>query len=240
MNNNETLERIRELNKKYAANDYNGILNTGNNTRVIPGNCPILLSAPHAVRQIRNGKIKGADTLTGPIVEVLCEKTGAHGIIRTFNLGDDPNNDNTGHGLAYKESIIDIAKKNNIKCIIDIHGCCDDYPFDIDIGTNDGMNINNNTSFLNVIREQFSAICETRIDCMFKASNKATVCNYVSRATNIPCFQIELSTLIRRTKTIQLLDSLTVIIANLQKQIQAEEVKKGLNSDCKEKEEIIR
>lgn len=66
------------------------------NFKIIKGDMPILLSAPHAVKQIREGKIKEEDRLTGAIVEYLCIKTGTNGIVRTYNHNDDPNYENTG------------------------------------------------------------------------------------------------------------------------------------------------
>lgn len=220
MNKNDTLNYIRELNEKYIANNCNGISNTGKNFKLIHGSLPILLSAPHAVRQSRNGQIKGADTLTGPIVEFLCERTCTNGIIRISNLGDDPNSENTGYGLEYKKAILDFAERTNIKCLIDIHGCGDNHPFDIDIGTNNGININYNNSFLNIIYEQLSSIGKATIDHTFKASKDITVCNYISKNTNIPCFQIELSTSLRETLLLQLLDRFKIVIDNLARQIE--------------------
>lgn len=96
MNNKNSLNLIFDLNEKYEANNCNGIVGTGNNYRIIPGKFPILLSAPHAVNQYRSGELKFADRFTGAIVELLCRLTGAYGIIRTFNLQDDPNSENAG------------------------------------------------------------------------------------------------------------------------------------------------
>lgn len=90
MNNKEKMENILKVNELYIQNNHNGIKSDGQNFKIINGKIPILLSAPHAVRQGRNGNVKSAETLTGPIVEILCKTTGASGIIRTFNLDDDP------------------------------------------------------------------------------------------------------------------------------------------------------
>ena len=75
MDNYETLAYLRLLNKKYSANNYNGINTAGNNFVIIPGKLPILLSAPHAVRQNRDGQVKYADELTQcPIYSIQHEK----------------------------------------------------------------------------------------------------------------------------------------------------------------------
>lgn len=224
MNSNEKLKYIRELNEKYRANNCNGISDTGVNFKIIYGNLPILLSAPHAVRQSRNGQIKGADTLTGPIVELLCERTGANGIIRTFNLQDDPNSENARYGLEYKKAILGLVEQKDISCMFDIHGCGDNHLFDIDIGTNNGININGANNFLDTIYEKLAAIGHTVVDKEFRASQDTTICNYISKKTDISCFQIELSTSLRKNpnKLLQLLDSFEMIIEELSKQIKSE------------------
>lgn len=51
MNDNEKLKYIKELNEKYRANNSNGISSSNINFKIINGRLPILLSAPHAVRQ---------------------------------------------------------------------------------------------------------------------------------------------------------------------------------------------
>ena len=69
--------------------------------------------------------------MTGAIVEYLCDKFDTFGIIRTCNLGDDPNFSNDLISLSYKEEIIQLIKKYGIIYLFDIHGCADKYDFDI-------------------------------------------------------------------------------------------------------------
>lgn len=57
MNNDETIKYIKKLNEKYRENNCNGIPSNIFNFEILQGNVPILLSAPHAVRQTRNGEI---------------------------------------------------------------------------------------------------------------------------------------------------------------------------------------
>lgn len=86
-----SLVRVSVLNEKYEANDYHGIKGEATNYRVILGKVPILVSAPHAVRQLREGMLKERDGMTGGIVEYLCEELGVFGIVRIWEAGDDPN-----------------------------------------------------------------------------------------------------------------------------------------------------
>jgi len=55
--------------------------------------------------------------MTGAIVEYLCLKTEVNGIIRTYNLGDDPNFENEGYGLKYKNAMLNRIKEKQIKCV---------------------------------------------------------------------------------------------------------------------------
>lgn len=220
----ETLKYINEKNAKYLANNCNGITSDASkNFKILDGKLPILLSAPHAVRQLRNGQVKFADTLTGPIVEFLCEKSGANGIVRTCNMEDDPNSENTGYGLEYKKAILGLAVRKNIKCMIEMHGCADNQVFDIDIGTNNGINIQRNQELMGIIYEQLVLVGRTRIDHVYSAAKDTTVCNYISKRTEIPCFQIEVSTSLRKTpdKLLQLLNSLETIIHNIERRMEA-------------------
>lgn len=222
MENEQAIKDILIMNQKYKANNWNGIKEKGDNFKIICGNSPILFSAPHAVRQSRDGELKSADTMTGVIVEALCQRTKASGIIRTFNLNDDPNWENSGYGLKYKNAILDIINQRNILCMIDIHGCKSDYGFDIDIGTDNGKNINMANNFLNIINNGLIKCGKVETDKIFSASDSSVISKYINRKSNIACFQIEISSAIRKDmdRLIQLLDTFEEIIKNLEIEIE--------------------
>lgn len=215
----DKIEYIIDLENKFRNNSYNGINNKNNNFKVINGNLPILLSAPHAVNQYRNGNLKGADILTGAITEYLCEITGVNGIIRTYNSKDDPNYENVGKSLKYKESILRIIKEKEISLFIDIHGCKDNHGFDIELGTNYGININQKEIYLNILKHRFSEIGTVAIDNKFKASGSATLSNYINKNSRIQCIQVEISSRLRRDRQriIELLDIFQEIIKEIRR-----------------------
>lgn len=189
------------------------------NFKIIKGDMPILLSAPHAVKQIREGKIKSEDGLTGAIVEYLCIKTGTNGIVRTYNHNDDPNYENTGKALKYKETILNCIIEKNITILLDIHGCKDIHGFDIELGTNYGENINQDERILEILKTEFSKIGTVVIDEKFKASRTTTVSNFINKNSNIPCVQIEISKKFRRENEnlIKLINTLESVIYKLSK-----------------------
>lgn len=193
-------------------------INTGkDNSKIISGTVPILFSAPHAVKQIRNGNVKEEDRLTGTIVEYLCKKTNANGIVRTYNCCDDPNYENVGNSLRYKQIILNIIKQNNIKLLIDIHACKDKYGFDFELGTNSGKNINYDNMYLNIFKEELTKIGKTVIDKKFTAKRPTTVSSFINQNSGIQCIQIEISKKFRRTNidTFKLLETFENIVDKL-------------------------
>ena len=213
---NEDENKINELQKKYLANDANGIECDGDNFMIIEGKVPILLSAPHAVKHLRAGVEKQDDTSTGPLVEIICQKCDTYGIIRTFNKRDDPNFDDNGYGLKYKNAIVNLIREKGIIYLLDIHACSNEHGFDVNIGTNDGKNINDD-NFLEIIKNKFEKIGTVEVDKMFKASGENTVCNYVHRSTGISCFQIEIAASLRwkMKDLLKVIDELQKIIESI-------------------------
>lgn len=184
--------KIDELNQKYFNDNCNGVTINEKNYIVIIGSNNILLSAPHAVRQ----KCKLADMYTGAIVEYIARNTGSFAIIRCCNLNDNPNEDDYGYGLDYKNKILDIIEKNNIKYFFDIHGCKNYSSLDIDLGTNNGKNICKETT-LSILLEELNNF-DVKVDKFFKATNKNNISRYVHDYGKIDAIQIEISKNIRK------------------------------------------
>lgn len=218
-----TIDEILLLNEKYEANNYNGkkIEDLNSNYIFIEGEVPILLSAPHAVKQARLGEIKTQDGNTGGITEYLCKMCNCYGIIRNHNELDDPNVDNAGLGLKYKEKMLSIIKQNNIKSVLDIHGCNNSHNFDFCIGTNDGKNLNGKTKVLDIINTELSSIGKVVIDDTFKASKEGNISKYVCESAKVPSIQLEISTKFRTESSYlkQLINSLQMIIININENI---------------------
>lgn len=197
MNEEESKYVIGNLNKLYELNNYNGEIINGLNYKIILGSIPILFSAPHAVKQIRNGNVKNQDAMTGGLVEYLASHLNAFGITRVANLEDDPNFYNEGFSLEYKNQILKLIEENNIKLLIDIHGCKDTHGFDIEIGTNKGKNINFDSDVLEIFVNNLSEVGLVSVDTLFMASREETVSCYVHNTLDIVCLQIEISSKIR-------------------------------------------
>ena len=191
-------EEVFNLNKKYEENDCHGIYQGINNLKIIYGNIPILLSAAHSVKHVRNGLFKNSDGLTGGIVEFLANYHNAFGITRVHNMLDDPNYYNYGISQMYKEKCLELIRNYEIKYFFDIHGCSNNHFFKIDIGTNNGLNINKD--ILDLLIKYFNKLGKVTIDNNFKASRSSNISKYLHEQTGISCYQIELCNELRFNK----------------------------------------
>ncbi len=91
INANKIINKLQNLNYQFLANNKNGMKIDNKNYIFKTGKIPILLSAPHAVKQYRESQVKPSDYLTGALAIYLAEKCDCSYFVRTFNDNDDPN-----------------------------------------------------------------------------------------------------------------------------------------------------
>lgn len=168
-------------------------LNNDLGYEIVTGSNNIMLSAPHSVRQFRDGKAKTGEYRTGLIVKLLKERTTSHIIYKTACLQDDANYDEIGK-CKYKDKLINYIEINDIAYLFDFHISAPSRHYDIDIGTAFGVNIQNNEKLLEVVINIFNKYYENvLIDDTFPASYRNTVSATVARENHIPCLQIEIN-----------------------------------------------
>jgi hypothetical protein len=95
------------------------------------GKIPILISAPHGTRHLRNDDWLDEDEYTASIAIKLAELTGAHVIYANRATKEDPNHDLK---CSYKNAVKQIKKKHGIKFLADIHGASEEKEFIVDVG----------------------------------------------------------------------------------------------------------
>jgi len=204
---NYTLTYINDRNSLYSANSYNGTPGYSNDTYSILSNpgtrVKALISAPHAVKQVRNGEIKAADAHTGGMARILGQ-TG-EGDAKAFvvtNVYNNPNNPRDPNydpysTCSYTQEIVDVINNNDIKFVLDIHGAAASQPFAVAIGTNYDSTINNRTDIRDAIIEVAArhGFTDGLLDynSTFPASNPNTVVRKVHAQTGIPAIQIEIN-----------------------------------------------
>ena len=217
-----------KLNKKF--DEFNKENEKNKSFETIKGKIPILISAPHSVRQIRNGKIKGKDIYTGPIVIILQKEADCYSIYKTKNNNDDANYDIENN--TYKEEILKIIEENQIKLLLDIHGASNDYGFGVDIATGEKENLNKKEEALNLLEQILKKhkIENVEIEKIFKAKSKHTICKTIAEKTSIPCIEIEIAKKYRDIENfeeiIKIINALKEYIINIEKNLKWLKIKR--------------
>ena len=211
-------QRIESYNKKFDEYE-NKLLKEEQTFEVIEGKIPVLLSAPHSVRQLREGKIKGKDRYTGAITIELAKQTNSFAIYKTYNNQDDASYDIENN--EYKEKVLELIDKHNIKVFLDIHGAKDTDEFDVDIGTDEKRNLNGKTQILeNLIKNlNEKGITKIGIDKKFKACTMHTLTKKIASSTNIACMQIEITRKYRDLEQVEKMEKIINAIKSWIKEI---------------------
>lgn len=152
----------------------------------------ILVSAPHAVSQTRDGKYKYSETFSGVLATCLHENLGVSIICKTKNVGDDANWDEEGN--EYKKAIKEFCEKNQVYIVFDLHGFAKNRENEINLGTYYGKTMFGDNSLLMLFYQTLNAhgIKKIVLDHPFNAGIK-TVSSYVSSQLGIKAMQIEIN-----------------------------------------------
>ena len=137
---NTIISELRNLNYQFLVNNKNGLKINEKNYIYKKGEIPILLSAPHAVKQCRESQTKLSDYLTGALAIYLADMCNCSYFVRVFNDNSDPNyplgitlqNIEDNYLIALREFI----QKHKHFLIIDLHGCTDNKLYDSSIWSN--------------------------------------------------------------------------------------------------------
>ena len=174
----------------------------------------VLLSAPHAVTQTRNGKTKFAETETYNLIKLVANLSGASLIAKTSNLGDDANFDFNSN---YRNKIAALIENKQINFLLDIHCLNNLRSQQINLGTNNKFNLVGNTILFSRIEHIFKKFgFETTEDYPFRASEK-TIAGFFSKTYNVFALQIEInSSIFKNEKDLKnLINALTEIVKGI-------------------------
>ncbi len=207
-------EYFINLNKKF--DEYSKENNSEQEYEIIEGKLPVLISAPHSVRQFRNGKIKAKDSYTGVIAIILQKETNCSCIYKIKNNNNDANYDLENN--KYKEELLRIINEKNIKLLLDIHGASDKYGFGIDIATDNEINLNGKEIILKTLKETLEEfkIDDVVVDEIFRAHSIRTICKTVSSKIKIPCIELEIA---RKYRNIEDFEQIKKIIEAIKESI---------------------
>jgi hypothetical protein len=166
------------------------VLPTGNEPwfTVLEGTSSVLVSAPHATAQTREGKLKFADSGTGALAVMLNALAKTTTIYTTRMSPSDPNfyDDN-----AYKEKLKEIIQTRKPKLVLDLHGSHWYRPYDLDFGTMNGASITGHQRWLRRLADHLGkAGLRDFSQDFFPAAQDQTVTKFV-HALHVPCLQLE-------------------------------------------------
>lgn len=187
------------LEREFSSTNYKGI--PQKNYIVKKGKYPVLISAPHTIEHVNIlGKIKVPEFFTGSLAKLISRFSNTHCIYRVGTIESNTNSD-----ILYRKKISEIVKKNDIKLFIEIHGCKNEYGFDVEIGTNNGLNIINHKNIEFSLLEflKLNNIKNVVLNQKFIASQDYTNPKWVSSTHNISSIQIEINKNYRDLKKIQ-------------------------------------
>jgi len=213
-------------NKQFEVNNWNWSVDHSTSFKIIKRKWIIMLSAPHAVNHFRNWELLQADILTWWLAVYLSEKFDLPCIYSTSSNVWDPNYDEY-ETSDYKKELIRFLDNNNIKLLIDLHGCWSQRDFAIELWTwwDNNPNLLWNAKLLNRIKSSLEASLKSylahnktaiTVNTIFPASNKNTISAFISQKGNIPAVQIEINKSLRDEKNLEkLIASLEILLSDL-------------------------
>ena len=156
---------------------------------LLPGPGPVMISAPHSVGQIREGRPKAAEPGTG-LLALLLHGDGCPVIVKTRNLGDDANFDPVS---PYREALCRYVRGHGVRFLLDLHQLSPGRAEMIDIGTGRFVNGSRREADLLVRRLSRPLFQPLSVDGLFSGGGPNTVCSQTARDCRIPCLQLELN-----------------------------------------------
>jgi hypothetical protein len=129
-NHCELLEAMQQLEDRISPRSEPGSQTPWFDT--LTGDGAVLLSAPHACRHLRDGRIKMGEEFTASLARYVARLTGNHAIFTLHPSDEDPN---WQENSEYKEAIRRLVAEQQIRLVIDLHGMTNRYAMGIAIGT---------------------------------------------------------------------------------------------------------
>jgi hypothetical protein len=160
---------------------------------IIEGSIPVLLSAPHGARHLRDGKWKGEDEYTSSLAIQLGALTGASVIFVKNKTEEDSN---YLPSTRYKDAIRQLVAEWGIKFLADIHGTdiARDYKISIGIIDDENMTRCSCPQYKPVIEEAVRAFQYPLFNLdAFTAGSPETVTSFARHVCGIEAAQFEIN-----------------------------------------------
>ena len=169
----------------------------------LPGDTPVLLSAPHAAVHSRQGETKEEEEFTAALARLVAGLTDAHAL---YTRRWSPTDPNWYRDVPYKRRVRHLVNEDGIRFVLDLHGAAPDRPFGLALGTMEGGSCPEQRG--DIIRRleaqgfRPGAAFPDRLDVdeTFTArglDGQETITSFVSGRLGVPAAQIELHPLLR-------------------------------------------
>lgn len=187
--------------QRFSVNDYRGLADAPAFS-VVKGVLPVVVSAPHAVSQLREGRVKPSDDFTGALALAVAELSGASSIVASRYDACDPNWD-PYERCAYKQVLAGMVRELGAVAVIDLHGVPAAAPDAIEIGSADGFTVQAvpgaDEFACRLLRDGLGKHLEKRgktvsLNARHAARSPNTVAHAIARECGIAALQVELST----------------------------------------------
>lgn len=169
--------------------EFKNIRGTGS-FEILSGDGRVMLSVPHVVEQLRDGRRKTAETHTGPLAEYVFEKTGCPVIYKRVTDADDPNDSPES---PYREALVRFLHSASVRYLIDLHELDGARPQDFNLGTGKGANLEGDKNFIAMLTQEFSPIGRVFLDKPFAALGDCRVATVVAERCGVPSVQFEIN-----------------------------------------------
>ncbi len=186
---NPLVEEIKRIEFEKISYDQDGV----DYFETQEGTIPILVSAPHGARHLREDKWKQEDEYTASIAIKLAETTGAHVIYVKNKTTEDSNYIPKSR---YKDRVRSLVRDYKIKFLLDLHGASKNRPFKICIGTRyDKREKSSCPTLMGIIERSLMDFQEPPIFNRdnFKATRKETVTSFARKMCGIESAQAEIN-----------------------------------------------
>ncbi|CAL8479528.1 hypothetical protein [Caballeronia sp. S22] len=159
--------------------------------RIVHGCAPVIITAPHATKPFRNGKLRYADGGgTAALALALHASTGATVIYTTYASPSDPNyyDDND-----FKRALEKIITREHPRLVLDLHASGPRRPYDIDLGTMHGASLLGHEILRDELDTSLKANGVVRVSHdFFSAQKQKTITKFASRL-GAPAIQLEVN-----------------------------------------------
>jgi hypothetical protein len=158
--------------------------------RELPGRSRVLVTAPHATAQTREGETKSADGGTGSLAVMLNALAGTPVLYTTRLSPSDPNyyDDN-----EFKRTLGRLLDEHRPRVVLDLHASHTSRPYDVDLGTMGGTSLGSSPELLPRLAAALRAegLANFSQD-YFPAARNRTVTRFVA-ARGVPVVQLEIN-----------------------------------------------